>query len=149
MREMTPTRRDLSILLPALIAAVKVNAEPQKEVLPSACYPFDKLPVKTNATTHNETRQVFDGLTHEGYPIDLHVTTLAKGQAPHPPHHHVHEEMIFVQTGMLEVTIKGVGTKIGPGSVAYVHSMEEHGWKNVGDSPSQYFVLAIGHKSAS
>jgi mannose-6-phosphate isomerase-like protein (cupin superfamily) len=138
----------MSLLIPALLAAARGDAQQKKEVLPSECYPFDKLPLKTNTTTHNETRQVFDGMTHEGFPIDLHITTLAVGQAPHPPHHHVHEEVIFVQTGTLEVMIKGKSTQIGPGSVAYVNSMDEHGWKNVGDTPSQYFVLAIGHKSA-
>jgi quercetin dioxygenase-like cupin family protein len=146
---MNYTRRELSLLLPALLAAAQTDGQQTKQVLQSACYPFDKLPVKTNEKTHNESRQVFDGMTHEGYPIELHITTLAAGQAPHPPHHHVHEEMIFLQTGTLEVMIKGNTSRIGPGSVAYVNSNEEHGWKNVGDTPSQYFVLAIGHKSAS
>lgn len=142
-----PSRRELNVLLPALAAAFQARGADAKDaLLPSACFPFEKLPVKKNAENGNEIRQVFTGTTHEGYPIDLHITTLQAGQMPHPAHTHVHEEMIFIETGTLEVTISGKPTRIGPGSVAYVKSMELHGWKNVGDSPSTYFVLAIGHQ---
>ena len=141
---MHQTRRDLGILLPALLAAA-ARAEPAKPVLPSKAYEFNSLPVKINpTTTHNASRQVFDGLTHQDVSIDLHITELQPGQMPHPAHHHEWEEMIFIQTGQLEVNIKGNITHIGPGSVAYVASNEEHSWKNIGDIPSQYFVLAIG-----
>jgi quercetin dioxygenase-like cupin family protein len=113
----------------------------------SKCYPYDGLEVKTNPKNHNETRNVLDGLTHNNVHVDLHITTLGPGQMPHPAHTHVHEEMIMVQKGTLEVTILGKGTKIGPGSVAYVHSNELHGWKNIGDTPAEYFVLAIGKEN--
>lgn len=139
---MTPTRRELSFLLPVLLSATN-------DVLPSACYAFEELPVKKNAKTGNETRQVFAGETHEHYPIDLHVTTLQPGQMPHPAHTHVHEEMIMIETGELEVTISGKASRIGPGSTAYVKSMELHGWQNVGKTPATYFVLAVGHRQDS
>jgi quercetin dioxygenase-like cupin family protein len=120
----------------------RANAAPQ--TLPSKCYEFGRLAEKTNPENHNETRDVFDGLTHDGTHLDLHITTLMPGQMPHPEHQHVWEEVIFIQSGTLEVTIVGKKTRIGPGSVAYVYSNEQHGWKNVGDSPAQYFVLAVG-----
>jgi quercetin dioxygenase-like cupin family protein len=142
------SRRDLGVLFPALLAAHGSAAPNSLPTLPSKCYPFNSLSEKTNPKTQNETREVFDGLTHSGYHVDLHITTLAPGQMPHPPHTHVHEEMIMVQEGTLEVTILDNATKIGPGSVAYVHSNEKHGWKNVGDTPAQYFVLAIGKETA-
>ena len=134
------------MLLPSLAALARADSKP---VLPSKTYEFTDLPVKTNLKTHGESRQVLDGLTHENFPIDLHITTLAPGEMPHPAHHHEWEEMIFIQTGTLEVNIKGSVTRIGPGSVAYVASNEEHGWKNVGDVASQYFVLAIGRREAA
>ena len=64
--------------------------------------------------------------------------------APHAPHHHEHEEMVMVQNGTIEVTILGKATRLGPGGVGYVASNEEHGWKNVGDGPANYFVIAFG-----
>lgn len=57
--------------------------------------------------------------------------------------------MVLMETGTLEVTISGKATQIGPGSVAYVHSQERHGWKNVGSAAATYFVLAIGHRQDS
>ena len=142
---MTHSRRDLAVLLPALLAA---HAEGQSKILPSRCYIFEELPVKTNPKTHSESRQVFNGETHDGYPIDLHITKLMPGQMPHPPHHHAHEEMMFVQEGPVEAIINGKTTKVGPGGVIYVKSMDEHGLKNPGDVPARYFVFAIRNMKA-
>lgn len=138
---MNCSRRDLALLLPGLLAAAEADA--RDTVLPSKCYPFDSLHAHTNPKTHNQTRQVLNGLTHTGSHIDLHITTLAPGEMPHPPHSHVWEEMVLVQTGTLDVTIAGHTTRIGPGSVGYVASEQRHGWKNVGDTPAEYFVLAF------
>ena len=136
---MTYSRRDLSILLPAIVAA---NAMAEPSALPSKSYSFSELPVRENGP--NRQRAVLKGETHSGFPVELHMTELAPGKAPHPPHHHVHEEMIMIHEGTLEVTIAGRSANLGPGSVAYVASGEEHGWRNVGDGRAHYFVLALG-----
>ena len=47
----------------------------------------------------------------------MHLTELGPGQAPHAPHKHVHEEMVMLQTGLLDVTIEGKTTRLTPGSV--------------------------------
>ncbi len=137
------SRRDLSLLLPFL-AATQLSARHKDTGLPSHIYDFQCLPVKTNPQTGAESRQVFTGKTHDGFPIDLHITTMPPGQMPHPAHHHVHEEMMLIQTGQLEATISGKSSTVGPGSVIYIHSNEEHGLKCVGDVAAQYFVLALG-----
>src|SRR5690348_16202599 len=126
------TRRDLGRLLPALAAAAAqdANAQATKKLLPSKAWRFEDLPVRTNG--QNSSRNVFDGLTHSGFHVDLHLTELAPGLAPHPPHKHVHEEILMLQTGTLEVTIEEATTRVTPGSVVYVHSNEMHGWKNAG-----------------
>lgn len=134
------SRRSLPMLLPALAAAAK--AQGQTNVSPSHTWKFEDLPVK--ATGDNKTRQVVDAHTYTGYHFDLHETELGIGMAPHPPHHHEYEEMVMMHEGILEVTINGKVTRIGPGSVAYVASNEEHGWKNVGSTPCSYFVMAFG-----
>lgn len=137
------SRRDLSLLLPAFAAA---NAAAHNAALPSKTYAFEDLPVRTNGA--NRSRSTLKGETHTGCAIDLHQTELAPGEAPHPPHHHVHEEMILIREGTLEVTISGRRAKLGPGSVAYVASNEEHGWRNVGTGPAHYFVLALNRDKA-
>jgi quercetin dioxygenase-like cupin family protein len=142
---MPPTRRDLARLLPVAIAAPAFAAEELN--LPSAVFAFDELPAKANAENGNVTRAVLDGLTHVGYKVEVHLTELSPGEAPHPPHHHVHEEMVLMVKGTLEVTIAGKATRLGPGSSAYVASNVEHGWRNVGADRALYFVLALGPDS--
>jgi quercetin dioxygenase-like cupin family protein len=44
----------------------------------------------------------------------------------------------------LDVTISGNTTRLTPGSVAFVASNEEHGWKNPKTGRTQYFVIALG-----
>ena len=133
------SRRDLNLLLPILAAA---RAGAQNAALFSKTYSFDQIPVETSGA--NQLRQVLDGETHAGVRIELHETALPPGGAPHPPHHHVHEEMILIREGTMEVTIAGRSAKLGPGSAAYVASNEEHGWHNAGTTRAHYFVLAIG-----
>jgi quercetin dioxygenase-like cupin family protein len=133
------SRRDLSLLLPILAAS---RASAQRAALPSKTYSFDELPVHVSGP--NQTRPVLDGETHAGVRIELHETELPPGGAPHPPHHHVHEEMVLIREGTMEVTIAGRTAKLGRGSVAYVASNEEHGWRNAGTTRAHYFVLAIG-----
>ncbi len=94
------------------------------------------------------SRQILNGLTHSGFEIDLHETELAAGQAPHSPHGHVHEEMVLVREGELDVTIAGQTTRICSGSAAFVASNEMHGWQNPGSAPARYFVLALGDDNA-
>ncbi len=77
--------------------------------------------------------------------MELHETELEPGGAPHPPTITRTEEAIMIWEGTMEVTISGRSATLGPGSVAYVASGEEHGWKNVGSTRARYFVLALGH----
>ncbi len=127
--------------LPFLFAAL-AEAQEKQAITPSQALRFEDLPVKLTGT--NKGRQVMDAHTHTGYHFDIHETELGIGMAPHPPHHHEHEEMVMVQKGTIEVTILGKSTQLGPGGVGYVASNEEHGWKNVGDTTANYFVIAFG-----
>ncbi|MBV8070398.1 MAG: cupin domain-containing protein [Acidobacteriaceae bacterium] len=139
------TRRELNAFWALLTGANHSTGA----ALPSRCFSFQDLPVRVDPKTHAEFRQVFKGVTHDGVPIDLHITTMPPGEMPHPPHHHVHEEMMMVQQGKLEATISGKTSTAGPGSVIYILSNEEHGLRSVGDTAAQYFVLAIGEQTTS
>ena len=135
------SRRKLSLMLPAIAAAQNKNAS----ALPSKCFRFEDLPVKRTGV--NEQRAILDGRTHTGYPVEVHITELGPGMMPHAAHHHAHEEMLMLRSGELDVTIKDVTTRITAGSVVYVNSNEEHGWKNPGPGRAQYFVIAVGKES--
>jgi mannose-6-phosphate isomerase-like protein (cupin superfamily) len=138
------SRRDLRLLLPALASATAIAQ--QQKILPVGVFRYEDLPVKVNG--QNKARPVMNGETHSGFPIELHLTELGPGQEPHPPHKHVREEMLLLQRGTLDVTIDGHITRLTPGSVAYVASNHEHGWKNPGDGPAEYFVIALGREDS-
>lgn len=140
---MNLSRREIHLLLPALFAAQAAGQGDSNAVLPSKCYPFEELHGKIDPETHLEQWQVFRGETHDGFKIACHISRLPPGAMPHPPHQHVNEEIFFVHEGTVELTIAGVSNRIGPGSVAYIHSNEMHGTKNVGDAPAQYFILEL------
>ena len=115
-----------------------------KPALASKAYRFEDLPEKVSG--QNRSRAVFDGKNHSGIPLELHITELGPGQAPHAPHRHVHEEIVMLRSGLLDVTIEGAVTRVTAGSVVYANSNDLHGWKNPGPDPARYFVIAIGPK---
>ena len=137
---MTYSRRDLCLLVTALAASS--GAAAQKTALPSKAYPYKELPVRKNGA--NESRAILSGELHTGCYLEVHQTRLAPGAMPHPPHHHLHEEMFLIREGTLEVTINGHTTRLGPGSVGFAGSNDEHGVRNIGTTPAEYFVVAMG-----
>jgi mannose-6-phosphate isomerase-like protein (cupin superfamily) len=142
---MPVTRRDLCSMLPAvLIPAILPSraSAAQDDSMPSAVYPFEKLPVRT--PNGAEIRAVLKGKLATGESLEVHETMLPPGGMPHPPHHHVHSEMWLIREGTVELTINGTSHRFGPGSVGFVHSNDEHGIKNVGTTPATYFVVAVG-----
>ena len=85
-----------------------------------------------------------NGTIHDGFPLEMHITELAAGLAPHPPHHHGHDEMVILREGTLAVTINGNTNNVTAGSVVFFKSGEEHGMKNVGSDKAMYYVIALG-----
>ena len=149
---MTMTRREMCMLLPAAMlpaaGAPLAEAGEQDNSLPSASYPFEKLVVKT-MPSGAQRRDILAGKLATGESIETHATTLPPGGMPHAPHHHVHSEMWLVREGTLELTVNGTSYRLGPGGVGFVRSNEEHGVKNVGTTPANYFVVAIGPGAGS
>lgn len=135
------SRRQLAILLPALAAA---QTSTEGGLQPSIAIPFEDQPVRMNGD--GKSRQILKGTTHSDFLVDLHATEMPPGGMPHPAHRHVHEEMFFVRSGTMEVTIEGKATRLGPGGVAFIKSNELHGVHNVGTTTAHYFVLALGER---
>jgi mannose-6-phosphate isomerase-like protein (cupin superfamily) len=147
---MSITRRDLCSMLPAVLLPAILPAQAsaqQDKSLPSEMYPFDKLTI--SPSNGAQIRHVLKGQLATGESLEVHETTLAPGGAPHPPHHHVHSEMWLIREGTVEIMVNGVSHRLGAGSVGFVRSNDEHGIKNVGDTPATYFVVAVGPGSAS
>lgn len=144
---MSLTRRELCllfppVLLPRLFATRKPQSADAAASLPSTMYPFPQLAPHASGTA--EIRPVLKGRLATGESVEVHETTLSPGGAPHPPHRHAHSEMWLIREGTVDITVNNNTTRLGPGSVGFVSSNDEHGIKNVGLTPATYFVVAIG-----
>ncbi len=141
---MLPTRREALCLLSGFVLSpLDLKALPnQDNSLPSATYLFSELPMRT--VDGAAIRPVLKGKLATAESLEVHETTLPPGAMPHAPHHHVHSEMWLIREGTVQLTINGTSHVMGPGSVGFVHSNDEHGIKNVGTTPATYFVVAVG-----
>jgi XRE family transcriptional regulator, regulator of sulfur utilization len=136
------TRRDgfVAAVAAVMAAAATLAAQsPGTTALPSGVYDWTTL--KVEATPVGEKRAVFLGPTATMDRMSVHVTTINAGEAPHPPHKHLEEEIIIVKEGTIEAMQNGETTVLGPGSVIFEASNDLHGLRNVGDGPATYFVL--------
>lgn len=57
------------------------------------------------------------------------------GKSPHPPHTHVEEEVMIVESGHGEIFCDGETTKVGPGSAMFTAPNAPHGIVNTGETP--------------
>jgi len=155
------SRRDLSLLLPALAAAATASAQTkgakQENVTTTAAAapPVEQLPVmKTQAFLYkdipdtingkNKSKRMFTAKTHTGFKIESHMSDIAPGEVNHAPHQHLREEMMFIRLGTMELTINGKPYRLGPGDVGVIGSNEMHNAKNVGTTRAEYFICNIG-----
>jgi len=151
----TTNRRDLFTGLAAFAALATLGAtaaesqepQPAPSLVHSQLFPFDQLPVKTNANG-GATRTVVQGTLATGEFVEVHETALPPGQMPHPPHRHTHSEFLLIRSGKLEVNSDGRQGIVEAGGVIFTASGVLHGLKNVGDVMANYFVVAVGIQKA-
>jgi quercetin dioxygenase-like cupin family protein len=109
--------------------------------LGSRIFAWDQLAVETKPTGARRALVSLPTATMDGF--SCHVTTINAGLAPHAPHRHADEEIIFLTEGRLAVTINGVTTTATPGSIVFISSGDLHGWKNAGETPATYYVIRV------
>jgi len=137
----------MCFVLSGLLPAAAVVGQADEASLPSSAFPFEQLQVKV--ANDAQIRPVMKGKLATGESVEVHETTLPPGGMPHAPHHHVHSEMWLIREGTVQLTVSGASHVLGPGSVGFVHSNEEHGVKNVGTTSATYFVVAVGPEAGS
>lgn len=64
---------------------------------------------------------------------------LNPGAEPHPPHRHVDEEVMVVTQGTGEIYCDGKTYPVKPGAVMYADPNVEHGIKNTGSKPIEFY----------
>ena len=115
------------------------SASPDK--LRSAVYAWEDL--KVQPTPKGARREFFKSPTVSCQNFSVHATTLNAGETPHAPHRHPDEEIIIIKDGSVEATINGKSEVVGPGSILFFAANDEHGLRNVGDSPATYYVMRV------
>ena len=137
------TKRELIfICITALIMCIPmaiIAHKDQQPPLSSTIYDWNDI--KAEPTKTGERRQFLQGPTPTLDELELHVTTLNPGEAPHPPHQHPDEELIIIKEGTVESTVNGITKRVGPGSVIFQASNQLHGLKNVGATRAVYHVI--------
>ncbi len=136
------SRRELSLLIPLL--AANAGQQQQPESLNTKIYHPDQ---STNlAGKEKKGSRIFFGMDHSGFQLEMHETVLGPGVAAHPPHKHVHEEIIIVLEGALETHVEGKTDLAETGAVIYFGSNQMHNSRNPGQVPNRYYVLELrGH----
>jgi len=128
----------------ALTAAGFVAAQGAGAAKGSWAINWDDVAVKQ--TDSGAFRSFYNGPTATLKNLDVHVTTLNPGGAPHAPHKHPNEEMLIVKSGTIEALINGTWRQVGPGGVVFLASNIFHGVRNAGKEPAVYHV--IGYRTA-
>jgi mannose-6-phosphate isomerase-like protein (cupin superfamily) len=126
------------------VAALACATKPALAQAPlrSTVFPADSARSR-RTTPANTQRSIVDTLTATLAKLEMHETTVPAGGAPHAPHRHMHEELLVIRTGMMEV-LQGTTTRMaGPGAVVFMASNEWHGLKNPGSTPATYLVIRI------
>jgi len=136
------SRRELSFLLPLLAG----NADPQQQPVKLETNIYHPDQSTDLAGKSKKGSRIFLGEDHSGFQLEMHETVLGPGVAAHPPHKHIHEEIIVVLEGSLETHVEGQTKLAETGAVIYFGSNQMHNSRNPGQAPNRYYVLELrGH----
>jgi len=133
---MSITRREMCLLLPAALFPAVMRPEgmaAQEGSMPSAMYPFEKLPIRT--PNKAEIRDVLKGKLATGESLEVHEQRCS-GRSTPPGNHHVHSEMWLIREGTVELTVDGTSYRLGPApsdSCIRMTNMESRMWHNACD----------------
>ena len=81
----------------------------------------------------------FDGSTAGTRSMQVGRLLLNPGAEPHAPHRHVEEELLIVSRGTGEIYCDGKTYPVRPGAVMYCDPNVEHGIKNTGTRPIEFY----------
>jgi quercetin dioxygenase-like cupin family protein len=135
------SRRDLYVALTAsaLTIAAGSGLGARVPVIGSTIFDWNTFKAEPNKT--GTVRKVVQAPTATLDELEIHITTLNKGETPHPPHQHPDEELVIVKEGTVESLVNGQLKRVGPGSIIFQAANQLHSIRNVGDGPAVYHVI--------
>jgi quercetin dioxygenase-like cupin family protein len=88
-------------------------------------------------------KTIFDSPTLTLLEFESHVSTLKPGASTTPRNRDPGEELFIVKSGVLEVTLNGISSRMTAGSFYYVAPNDERTMKNIGTQPCSYQVIKV------
>jgi quercetin dioxygenase-like cupin family protein len=111
------------------------------KALKSQVFEWSRLPVQ--ALKNGARRAIFNSPTVTCANLSCHNTAVNAREAAHGPHRHVDEEIVVVKEGTMEILLNGTTHRVGPGSICFFASNDEHGMRNGGDTLASYYVIRV------
>jgi len=134
------SKRDLMVALAAAgITLAGANGIARRAVLSSTIFDWNTMTPQPNKT--GSVRKVVQQPTATLDELEIHITTLNPGEAPHEPHKHPDEELVIIREGTLEFLVNGQKQTVGPGSIVFQASNQLHAVRNIGNTPAVYHVI--------
>lgn len=133
--------RDLCVALIASVItlAAATGMRASVPVMGSTIFDWTSMTAVPNKT--GTVRKVVQAPTATLDELEIHITTLNKGETPHPPHQHPDEELVIIKEGTVESLVNGQLKRVGPGSIIFQAANQSHSIRNVGDGPAVYHVI--------
>ncbi len=150
MNTSSPSRRPTALALLALVLALgwaareRAFARAMADQVRSQTLNLDAVTMKDDAPLgallgHNGVYFLGDTPSSTKFATGRYV--IEPGKSPHPPHTHIEEEVMIVESGRGEIFCDGKTTKVGPGSAMYSAPNAPHGIVNTGDVPLVFYYV--------
>jgi quercetin dioxygenase-like cupin family protein len=114
--------------------------------LPSSVFDCNSVPATPNAT--GSTAIIFDSATLTFPNLSSHITMLNTGQSTRTDLVDSGDELFFVKSGLLEVTINGISCRLKAGSLFYCAPNDKRTLKNTGPTSAAYQVIRVSLRPA-
>lgn len=80
--------------------------------------------------------------------LRMHVSVIKPGGAPHEPHQHPGEEIIYLMEGTAEALIGETWQRVEAPSAIFCPEHVMHGVRNAGEIPMRYAVIRVSDEVA-
>jgi mannose-6-phosphate isomerase-like protein (cupin superfamily) len=75
--------------------------------------------------------------------LESHITTLNQGQQTAANMIDANDELVVIKSGQAEVTVNGIASRMGEGSLLYWAPNDKRSLRNIGSTPASYQVIRV------
>jgi quercetin dioxygenase-like cupin family protein len=75
--------------------------------------------------------------------LRMHVSVINAGEAPHAPHQHAGEEIIYLMEGTAEALVGDAWQRIEAPTAVFCPEHVMHGMRNAGSGPMKYLIIRV------